>query len=196
MAELPCDPHGLTSFVVHVFRWTKEHPGLRAADVRLLVAADEEEDVGPVLLVSPVADARGGRLRRLVLGLPVEEAVVQGVVPIARLRGEVLLILLQRDQQRVGLDALAPLHPLAEVARHEAANERLAQGREDFFPAVGGVDRQGKAGEGAEERNRDVIGLAEGVGQDLAEFVTEGVLRTERVQRLLVLGEATTQGPQ
>ena len=87
---------------------------------------------------------------------------------------------------------LAPLHALAEVARHEAADGGLAKRREDLLAVVRGVDRQGDAGVCAQRRGIGTWSAwSRYVGEHLAELAAEGLLGARRVAKpCVVAGEA------
>lgn len=55
--NLPLDGHGFAALVLNILGGSQEHPGLGPADIRLLVAAHEEEDTGALLSVCLITNA-------------------------------------------------------------------------------------------------------------------------------------------
>ena len=134
--QLPYNVHGAAAGVVDVIRRAEEGIWCCSAGVALGLP-DEQQHMAATGLVVDVSLA-GGRIGAGGgLALPVEQPGVDGVI-VVHGRGRILLVrLVQRNQQHIGLLVIKPFHALAQrLGLHEIQRE------EELIAGVGTVHVQ------------------------------------------------------
>src|SRR4051812_42843928 len=159
--QSPCDGHRSITFMGYVIGGTEENVGRRAQRIRFGLA-DKQKDVGPAYAVVNVSLPRRRRRRGRRLGFPVKQLRAYREVAVHRCRRVIAIGLLQRDEERVGIDRRTPRHSLTHRARRPLQGSE-SQRRQDLLTGVGRVDLQGHISETRHQAAKVIRGSPCGV---------------------------------